>query len=146
MNVGLVIMVILLMLLLAVTVLSVKAYSDVHKKLEVEREESDKYERLFKFMGKWMEAEEKGFSISNIFREYDKEVIIFGDNPVANVLKSKLDRTGIIYRAETEPEDCTNARLVVVTDISHYEKWHKKLEKLGLETVSLEDIFYNNYN
>lgn len=142
MNTSIVIIVILILLLLVSVIAGVRAYSSTHQKLELEREEHDKFERLFKFMGKWMEAEEQGNSIALKVKNANKEVVVLGDNPVAQVLKSKLDKSGVSYRAEIEVEACSGAGLVLITDISRFTKWSKKLDKIGAKCMSVEDLFY----
>ncbi|MBQ3773012.1 MAG: hypothetical protein II833_01345 [Pseudobutyrivibrio sp.] len=142
MNTSIVIIVILILLLLVSVIAGVRAYGSTHQKLELEREEHDKFERLFKFMGKWMEAEEQGNSIASKVKNANKEVVVLGDNPVAQVLKSKLDKAGVSYRTETEVEACSGADLVLVTDISRFTKWSKKLDKIGVKCMSVEDLFY----
>ncbi len=142
MNSGMIVAIILVLLLLASIITGVKAYSTTHEKLEQEREEHDKFERLFKFMGKWMEAEENGASIAAKVQALGDDIVILGDNPVAQVLKSKLDKAGVTYRAVTEVEACAGAGIVLVTDISRFSKWSKKLEKIGVKCMSVEDVFY----
>lgn len=139
---GMVVTIILVMLLLASVIVGTKTYSSTHQKLELEREEHDKFERLFKFMGKWMEAEENGASIVAKVQALGNDIVILGDNPVALVLKSKLDKAGVTYRAVTEVEACAGAGIVLVTDISRFSKWSKKLEKIGVKCMSIEDVFY----
>ena len=139
---GMVVMVILALLLLASVIVGVKAYSSTHQKLELEREEHDKFERLFKFMGKWMEAEENGASIAAKVQALGDDIVILGNNPMAQVLKSKLDKAGASYRVVTEVEACSGAGIVLVTDISRFSKWSKKLEKIGVKCMSVEDVFY----
>lgn len=143
MSTGLIVCLILVLVLLAVILVIAKAYSVAHKKLEHEREDHDKFERLFKFMGKWMVAEENGDSIVTKLQTMGKDIVVLGDNPVAQVLKSKLDKAGIAYRAEEEVEACAGAGIVLVTDISRYEKWRNKLDKIGVKSVSVEDVFYD---
>ena len=138
-----VIIIILVLLLLSVIMLSVRVYSSTHNKLEAEREAHDKFERLYKFMSKWMAAEEQGSLMADKVKALNRDVVILGSDPVALVLKSKLDKAGISYRAEETVENCVGAGIVVVTDISRFEKWQHKLDKMGIESVSLEDIFYD---
>lgn len=142
MNTSMVITVVLVLLLLVAVIVGAKTYSSTHQKLELEREEHDKFERLFKFMGKWMEAEENGASIAAKIQALGDDIVILGDNPVAQVLKSKLDKVGVTYRAVTEVEACAGAGIVLVTDISRFSKWSKKLEKIGVKCMSVEDVFY----
>ncbi|WP_029233413.1 hypothetical protein [Butyrivibrio sp. VCB2006] len=146
MNTSMVMIIVLAMLLLVSIIVGAKAYSGTHKKLEIEREERDKFERLFKFMGKWMEAEENGASVADKIKAMDKDIVILGDNPIAQVMKSKLDKAGVSYRAETEVEACKGAEIVLVSDISRFAKWEKKLDKLGIKSVSIEDVFYGEEN
>lgn len=142
MNTSMIVIIVLVLLLLVSIVIGAKAYSGTHKKLEIEREEHDKFERLFKFMGKWMEAEENGAAIADKVKDMDKDIVILGDNPVAQVMKSKLDKAGVSYRLETDVESCKGAGAVLVSDISRFEKWKKKLDKFGVKSVSIEDVFY----
>ena len=146
MSASLVIIIILVLLLLVVAYISARAYSSTHHKLELEREECDKFERLFKFMGKWMEAEENGKLLAAKIQALGQAIVIFGDNPIAHVLCGKLDKAGIAYRVETQVEGCTGDGLVLVADISHYEKWKNKLDKMGVKSMSIEDIFYDEVN
>ncbi len=143
MSPSLVVIIVLAILVVLTAINGIKAYGSVHKKLEAEREEHDKFERLFKFMGKWMEAEEGDFSIAKAIGDMNKSIVVLGDNPVAQVLKSKLDKAGVSFRSAGKVEDCVEAELVLVTDISRYEKWQKKLKELGIESVSVEDVFYD---
>ena len=142
MNISMIITIVLVILLVVSIAVGAKAYSSTHKKLELEREEHDKFERLFNFMGKWMETEENGTFIAAKVQELGNDIIILGDNPVALVLKSKLGKAGINYRAETEVEACAGAGIVLVSDISRFSKWSDKLEKYGVKCISVEDVFY----
>ena len=143
MNPGLIAIIVLLIILVVVIMASLRAYSSIHAKLEAEREEHDKFERLFKFMGKWMEAEENGKLLATKIQALGQAIVILGDNPIAHVLCGKLDKAGIAYRVETQEEGCTGDGLVLVADISHYEKWKNKLDKIGVKSMSIEDIFYD---
>lgn len=137
------IVIILMLLIIMLLFICAKGYSYLHKSLEAEREEHDKYERLFKFMGKWMEAEEKGSVITGKIAGLNKRIVILGDNPIARVLTSKLDKVGIEYRNVKSVDECTGAEVVLVADISRYEKWKKKLLNLGIESISVEDLLYD---
>ena len=123
-------------------IIGIKAYSSTHYKLEIEREEHDKYLRLFKFMGKWMVAEEQGQSIISSITRLDGEICILGDNPISVVLRSKLDKASVEYKFVTEMENCTESDVVIVTDISQYELIQGKLNDLGVKSISVEDLFY----
>ena len=143
MSSGMIVVVILILLIVVLAFVSVRAYGITHKKLELEREERDKFERLFKFMGKWMEAEEQGSSIVQKISANGKDIVILGNNPIAQVMKSKLDKAGISYRTAEDVDSCAGAGIVLVADISRFEKWQSKLQKKGLESVSVEDLFYD---
>lgn len=142
MNISMIIIIFLILLLLVFVIVNAKAYSSTHKKLEIEREEHDKYERLFIFMEKWMKDEEQGNSIAEKIKALGEGIVVLGDNPIAHVLKSKLDKAGVSYRAETEVEACAGAKVVLVTDISRFTKLSKNIGKIGVKCKSVEDVFY----
>ncbi|ADL33192.1 hypothetical protein bpr_I0444 [Butyrivibrio proteoclasticus B316] len=123
-------------------IIGIKAYSSTHYKLEIEREEHDKYLRLFKFMGKWMVAEEQGQSLVSSITNLDEDICILGDNSISAVLRSKLDKAGVEYKFVTEMENCIGSEVVIVTDISQYELIQGKLNDLGVKSISVEDLFY----
>lgn len=124
-------------------IIGIRAYSATHSKLEIEREEHDKYLRLFKFMGRWMVAEEQGRSIIASITSLDGDIYILGDNPISVVLRSKMDKAGVDYKFVVEADNCVGAGIVLVTDISRYEIIQHKLEKLGVRSISVEDLFYS---
>lgn len=129
-------------------IIAVRSYGGTHAKLENEREEKDKFQRLFKFMGKWIEAEENGIAIadkiSSRAKASEKNIVILGTNPIAQALTGKLARAGLVYRNEENVDNCTEEDLVIIADISNFEIIQKKLTVKGFECASIEDIFYGD--
>jgi len=132
----------------------------IGKRVEQERQMSDKHLSLFLMMNKWVKVKQEGKCLASYFEKKNfHEIAIYGMSYAGETFAEELNgsgikiRYGIDQKADTiysefdivsPDEDLEEVDAVVVTSITFFTEIEKKLRgKISCPIISLEDILYD---
>lgn len=130
------------------------------KRVEQERQMSDKHFSLFLMMRRWVKVKQEGKSLASYFEQNGyHEIAIYGMSYAGEALVEELAgsgiriKYGIDQRADaiysefdvvSPNEELEDADAIIVTAVTFFTEIEKRLnEKVTCPIISLEDVLYD---